>query len=114
MHVRAGLKSLAVAALQVGNRLVCARFDCNGDAPLAGRDTGEARGVAARLCNGPMDPVARLLSGARAVRDCRDAALRASRQREELRAKLATRNRTNSIETSPCTPIPVTRNQVRS
>ena len=88
VHVRTSRECLTVAVLQVKHRpsrLVYARFDRDGDAPVAGRDPEEACGVAARLRNSPTNPVARLPAGARMVRDYRDAALRASRQRKERR-----------------------------
>ena len=47
-----------MAALQVKYLIVYARFDRDGNAPFAGRDPKEACGVAARLLNGPTDPVA--------------------------------------------------------
>ena len=105
----AGGKRMTVPALQIQNRLVHPRLDSRGDAALPRGDAREARKVAPCLRDGPADPVACLLTGARPIRDHRDAARRAPREREQRGAYWAARRRPRPLGAGPMQGRPARR-----
>ncbi len=101
MHVRAGGKRLSVPAPQIQNRLVHPRLDGRRDAALPRGDARGEVGVAPRLRDCPAEPVACLLTGALLIRDQRDAALRAPREREQRGANWAAHRRPRPLGAGP-------------
>ena len=111
MYARAaaGGKRMTVPALQIQNRLVHPRLDGRRDAALPRGDARGEVGVAPRLRDGPAEPVACLLTGALPIRDQRDAALRASRERQQRGAYWAARRRPRPLGAGPMQGRPTRR-----
>jgi len=100
---------MTVPALQIQNRLVHPRLDGRRDAALPRGDARGEVGVAPRLRDGPAGPVACLLTGALPIRDQRDAALRAPRERQQRGAYWAARRRPRPLGEGPMPGRPARR-----